>query len=125
MIDLTNVELNAGELLIVNNNNPFPANGKPNGFYNTTSLNNIDPTKVEFVYSVNGGPQTKLTYGVQTNVFRTGVGLYYVSIDSTGLMGDWQVAWFGDPDGTVPQIAQAVEWARFTVSRVGNPSLVP
>lgn len=102
-----------GEPIIISNNASVA--NTPNGFVIVATGALIDPTVVHLKYAVNGGATTTLIYGTSTNLYRTGVGLYYAQIDSTGLAGDWVAEWTTDPDGTVPIICQAIAYAALSV----------
>lgn len=99
----------SGEVVLVSNNSANPA--VPSGFTVEGVL--TDPTLVEFKWSINQGTPTVWQYEVDAEVIRTGVGLYYARIDTTGLTGNVIVEWVTDPDGTDPQVCQTVAFAVF------------
>lgn len=59
----------------------------------------IDPTSVEFSYAVDGGTVTHIVWnGALTaltvgSVAHTALGTFDVLIDTTGLAGEWALAW--------------------------------
>jgi hypothetical protein len=97
---------------------------EPSGFVVVSSGANVDPTLVQLKISVNGVHQATSSYtgGVASGpytIVRQSVGQYFANVDTTGLPGTWLAEWISDPDGTSPQLCQAIIATGFVV--VGAP----
>jgi hypothetical protein len=73
-----------------------------------------DPGVVTFLYQIDGGAITTLTYDeahdAPGDIIRDSEGNYYLDLDTTGLAGSWLYVWKGTGGG-----AQAAGWKTMTV----------
>jgi hypothetical protein len=86
-----------------------------NGMFITTSTGAlVDPTVVDFKYSIAGGTTTTLTYSGASVpavgvVARLSQGVYAAQVDTTGSPGTWEYEWYTTGTG------QTVGASSFTV----------
>lgn len=109
------VTIYSGNRILVNTDSSD--GNEPDGFYNPLTGEPVDPTVVMLKVSVNDAEPTVYTYASGDGVIvRTGAGAYYASLDTTNQAGTWTVEWVGDPDGTSPQLCQAVNATTVVIS---------
>lgn len=109
-----------GEQALVTTDSPDP--NDPNGFYDTFSGENLDPTVVQLRASVNGSELPVWVYGEGETIIRDSKGNYHADLDTTGQVGEWVLGWYSDQDGTDPQVCEAIQVTGFTVIPSPLPS---
>jgi len=94
-------------------------------FSNTQTGNPEDPDIVTFAYTLNNGAPVNFIYGVGQAIVRTGVGAYFINLDTTGMavtrptimVGQWASKNVAGPD--------SVQVVGSATLRINAPAIVP
>lgn len=69
------------------------------GTFTTSAGVAQDPTTVKVAVETPSGTTTTYTYGTDAGVIKSGTGVYYIDVDTTGEPGVWYYRWYATGTG--------------------------